>query len=222
MALKYGFFIPDQDYLIDKEGLLIYLHEKVKLGGICLYCQKQLKPGRPYQNHMISKSHCKIAYEEDIDAEEFEDFYDFTSTYDDINEEYEDKRIEINDITNELVLLDGRTLGHRAFKTYYKQRYRRQDDRPSVLAQQREQLLKYSSQFGTSINAMELIKMRDADVMTSLIHYHKQIRKGQVMEQRAQKRKDFIDQRREYRSSVAKLRSSETTTAKIRDYHKLL
>ena len=222
MVLRYGFFIPDQEYLTDRDGLLLYLNEKVKLGGICLYCQKQLKPGRPCQNHMKSKSHCKIKYEEDIDMEEFEDFYDFSSSYDGMNEGDEDRRVEINEVTNELVLLDGRTLGHRAFRTYYKQRFRPQEDRPSVLAQQREQLLKYSSQFGAPITSMELVKMSDSDVMSSLVSYHKQIRKGQVMEQRAQSRKDFIDQRREYRSSVAKLRSSETTTAKIRDYHKLL
>ena len=222
MAFKYGFFIPDQEYLTDRDGFLLYLNEKVKLGGMCLYCQKQLKPGRPCQNHMKSKSHCKVKYEEDVDMEEFEDFYDFTSTYDGISEEDEDRRIEINEVTNELILLDGRTLGHRAFRQYYKQRYRPQDERPSVVAQQREQLLKYSSQFGAPITSMELVKMSDSDVMSSLVSYHKQIRKGQIMEQRAQRRKDFIDQRREYRSSVAKLRSSETTTAKIRDYHKLL
>jgi pre-60S factor REI1 len=30
---KYGFFIPDQEYLVDKEGFLGYCHES-------LYCQK--------------------------------------------------------------------------------------------------------------------------------------------------------------------------------------
>lgn len=81
MAETFGFFIPDVEYLVDLEGLLGYLGEKVKLGGLCLCCQKQCKPGRPCQNHMKDSSHCKIAFEEGIDLDEYEDFYDYTSSY---------------------------------------------------------------------------------------------------------------------------------------------
>ena len=49
MAIAFGFFIPDAEYLVDLEGFLQYLGEKVKLGGFCLYCQRQMKPGRPCQ-----------------------------------------------------------------------------------------------------------------------------------------------------------------------------
>jgi pre-60S factor REI1 len=81
MAETFGFFIPDVEYLVDMEGLLGYLGEKVKLGGLCLCCQKQCKPGRPCQNHMRDSSHCKIAFEEGVDLDEYEDFYDYTSSY---------------------------------------------------------------------------------------------------------------------------------------------
>ena len=81
MADTFGFFIPDVEYLIDMEGLLGYLGEKVKLGGLCLCCQRQCKPGRPCQNHMRDSSHCKIAFEEGVDLDEYEDFYDYTSSY---------------------------------------------------------------------------------------------------------------------------------------------
>ena len=81
MAETFGFFVPDVEYLVDLEGLLGYLGEKVKLGGLCLCCQKQCKPGRPCQNHMKDSSHCKIAFEEGIDLDEYEDFYDYTSSY---------------------------------------------------------------------------------------------------------------------------------------------
>jgi pre-60S factor REI1 len=81
MAVTFGFFIPDIEYLTDLEGLLGYLGEKVKLGGLCLCCQRQCKPGRPCQNHMKDSSHCKIAFEEGVDLDEYEDFYDYTSSY---------------------------------------------------------------------------------------------------------------------------------------------
>lgn len=81
MALTFGFFLPDLEYLTDLDGLLGYLGEKVKLGGLCLYCQKQCKTGRSCQNHMKDSSHCKIAFEEGVDLDEYEDFFDYTSSY---------------------------------------------------------------------------------------------------------------------------------------------
>ncbi len=66
MALNFGFFVPDIEYLKDMSGLLSYLGEKVKLGNYCLYCQKKFGTFRSCQNHMTSKSHCKIAYVEDV------------------------------------------------------------------------------------------------------------------------------------------------------------
>lgn len=40
MQQKYGFFLPDKEFLVDAEGLLGYFHEKVKLGHYCLYCNQ--------------------------------------------------------------------------------------------------------------------------------------------------------------------------------------
>ena len=226
MASKFGFFIPDVEYLVDLDGLLTYLGEKVKLGGICLYCQKQMRPGRPCQSHMISTSHCKIAFEEEIDLDEYEDFYDYTSSYEDMpvgeNGEIVERSIELNKM-GELVLLDGRTVGHRAFRVYYKQHFKPEEARPSILAQQREELLRLGSKFGgNKVSSTDLINMSDTEVMSMLVRYHKEVRRGQMVEQRSHLRKQMVDQRREYRSNVAKLRSSETTTAKIRDYHGML
>mmetsp|Transcript_22667 Transcript_22667/g.50835 ORF Transcript_22667/g.50835 Transcript_22667/m.50835 type:complete len:268 (-) Transcript_22667:532-1335(-) len=79
MAVQFGFFVPDVEYLTDLEGLLTYLGEKVKLGGYCLYCQRQFAAGRACQNHMRGKSHCKLRYCEGLDLEEYEDFYDFSA-----------------------------------------------------------------------------------------------------------------------------------------------
>lgn len=103
MSLSFGFFIPDIEYLTDMPGFLTYLGEKVKLGGYCLYCQKKFGSYRSCQNHMISKSHCKIAYEEGVDAEEFEDFYDFSSTFEDCDDDEEEgAEMEISNTGKEL------------------------------------------------------------------------------------------------------------------------
>ncbi len=230
MSFKFGFFIPDMEYLVDLDGFLSYCNEKVKMGGVCLFCQKVFPDGRACQHHMHAKSHCKIAYENDADAEEFEDFYDFSATYEDVDDVDLDENgdviqdeASVNAVTGELILPDGKVLGHRDFRVYYRQYYRPTDTREPVLAQQREELLRLGCKFGKHIiDANKVTAMSEIEVMDALIKYQKAIRKGQVTEQRAKLRHDAMTQRKEYKSSVAKLRSSETTTAKIRDYHGLL
>jgi hypothetical protein len=114
-------------------------------------------------------------------------------------------------------------LGHRQFRQYYKQYYRPADTRVPVLNQQREELLRLGVQFGAAKwDATEAQTMSDADVLSHIIRYQKQIRKGQLVEQQAIQRRERMDRRREYNSTVDRLRSSENTTAKIRDYHSRL
>lgn len=223
MKIKFGFFIPDQEYLTDRDGLLEYLGEKVKLGGLCLYCQKQQRPGRSCVQHMIAKSHCKIAYQENIDLDEYEDFYDFTSSYNEDDED-EPKKVTISPTTGELVLLDGRTVGHRDFRVYYKQHYRPQEERPAVLAQQREQVLKLGAVFGANARTTseELVNMSDVQVVAMLVKYHKQVRKGMTVEQKAVMRATARANKVATLGMANKQRSSETTTAIIRDYHSIL
>jgi pre-60S factor REI1 len=62
--------------LIDLEGLLGYCHEKIKLGHYCLYCEKMFPTWQGCQNHMTSKQHTKIRYEEGR-WHELDPFYDF-------------------------------------------------------------------------------------------------------------------------------------------------
>jgi len=234
MAVKFGFFVPDAEYLTDLTGLLEYVGEKVKLGNICLYCQKPFSGAKACQNHMISTSHCKLKYAEGVDLEEFEDFYDFSSTYEntddiELDDNGEVRRDELSYAsTGELQLADGRLLGHRQFRLYYKQHYRPEDTRAPVVAQQKEELLRlgnqlYGHQGGQQSHALQTMNsLSETQVMTMLIQYQKQLRKSQVTEQRLQLRQQGRDQRREYKSNLNKVRSSETTTAKIRDYHGML
>lgn len=228
---KFGFFIPDVEYLSDLEGLLDYLNEKVKVGGTCLYCQKRFSSAKACQHHMIGKSHCKLTYEDDVDMDEYEDFYDFSSTYEDID----DDEIELDENgeiipdeaeishTGELVLPDGRILGHRDYRIYYKQRYRQEDTREPVLAQQREELLRYGIKFqDNTFSSTQIASMSEMELATHLIKYHKQIRKNQMLEQKGKLRYEAMNQRREYKSKIDKCRARQTTTDKIRDYHGIL
>uniref|UniRef100_A0A7S3PUX8 C2H2-type domain-containing protein n=1 Tax=Chaetoceros debilis TaxID=122233 RepID=A0A7S3PUX8_9STRA len=79
MYKKYGFFVPDAECLVDKEGLIGYCSEKIKLGHICLYCQRLFKTWRGCQEHMINTRHTKLRYEAGIDLHEYDPFYDFTA-----------------------------------------------------------------------------------------------------------------------------------------------
>jgi pre-60S factor REI1 len=190
MATTFGFFIPDQEFLVDLEGLLGYLGEKVKLGGLCLCCQRQCKPGRPCQNHMKDSSHCKIAFAEGVDMDEYEDFYDYTSSYEGMPEEEDGtvKTVEISSI-GELVLLDGRVAGHRDYRLYYKQHFRPSESRPAVLALQREELYRLGAQFGgQKLGKEQMDAMDESQVMTHIVKYHKEVRKGQMMAQREYQR----------------------------------
>lgn len=82
MAETFGFSIPDVEFLVDLEGLLVYLSAKVKREGYCLYCQQAFTPGKPCQDHMVSASHCKLRFEIGIDREEYEKFYKFADNGD--------------------------------------------------------------------------------------------------------------------------------------------
>lgn len=181
-------------------------------------------------SHMVDKSHCKLAYTEDVDLVEYEDFYDFSASHEEDDEDVEldedgniiEREMEISPI-GELILPSGRTVGHRDFRLYYKQYHRPEDNRPSVLAQQREELLRLGYKFSaTKMQPQDILEMSDTDVMAQLVRYQKEIRKGVIMEQRYAHRDAQRSQKREYKSNTQKLRSAENTTAKIRDYHSRL
>lgn len=78
MYEKYGFFVPDREFLVDSEGLIGYCAEKVKLGHICLYCQQVFTTWQGCQKHMIDTRHTKLRYELGVDLDEYDVFYDFT------------------------------------------------------------------------------------------------------------------------------------------------
>lgn len=143
MFKNYGLYIPEQKYLVDKEGLISYLGEKISF-GFCICCNYQGRNAEAAREHMLKKRHMRIPYEIEDEKLEISKFYDFSSTYDDINlgptkeEDWEDvSGDEDNDGSDDdlplsehdaiyrdghdLILPSGTVLGHRAFQRYYRQ-----------------------------------------------------------------------------------------------------
>ena len=222
MRDTFGFFIPDQEILEDLDGLIEYLSQKVKLGGFCLYCQKQFRSGQACQQHMLDKSHCKIAYAEGVDLDEFEDFYDYEKANEglpvDEDGNYISKQATLDPVTGELILPSGKKLGHRMYATYYKQRPY-EDKRPSVVAAKREELLKLGLKAGHDYTESDIVAMPDTQVMNLVVKYHKARRKELTLQQRAQRKDETRAKRNDYIFKASKLRSSEQRTMIIRDYH---
>lgn len=80
MTSAHSFFIPDRELLVDLNGLLAYLGEKVLVGNICLYCPggaKEFGDVASVRKHMVDKGHCKIAFETDEDRAELADYFIF-------------------------------------------------------------------------------------------------------------------------------------------------
>jgi pre-60S factor REI1 len=139
MESAHGFYLPDREYLTDARGLLSYLGEKVGIGHVCLYCQKGFSSRAACQQHMLDSAHAKLLYDADLDFPEYEDFYDFSSSWAGVKEASDgadalaDRRIEV-DRNGELRLEDGRLVGHREYRRVYRQAVRPEDNRESVVA----------------------------------------------------------------------------------------
>jgi pre-60S factor REI1 len=94
MERIHGMFIPERNYLVDLEGLIGSLYEKIHEYHECLYCGK-LKPSVfGLQTHMRDKGHCKVRFDTEEEQLEIGEFYDFRSTYSD-DEEMSDVEDEL-------------------------------------------------------------------------------------------------------------------------------
>jgi len=82
MQRRFGFFLPEVEYLVDLEGCVTYLCDKIKQRRTCLYCGRVFRSFSACQQHSLDKSHCKVAYETDDQIAELADFYDFSRSYD--------------------------------------------------------------------------------------------------------------------------------------------
>ncbi|TVY65502.1 Cytoplasmic 60S subunit biogenesis factor REI1-like protein [Lachnellula suecica] len=87
MERIHGMFIPEKTYLVDLEGLIGSLYEKINEYHECLYCGKLKPTVFGLQTHMRDKGHCKVPFGTEEEQLQIGDFYDFTSTYSDVEDE---------------------------------------------------------------------------------------------------------------------------------------
>ena len=196
-----GFFIPDVDYLKDLKGLLEYLFFKINVAHHCLNCDRMFQTTEACIQHMVDKFHCKIRHEYEEDAEELEEYYDYSSTWAEAGSE-EEEGVEPSESrakpkstmqileSGELLLMDesgktilSRRVGVRQFRRYYKQRYRPEEARESVLANSKERLLLCYKQAGVdNSTALSVFRMQNRCPLT------KTEKRAQKMQRRAQQK----------------------------------
>ncbi|RSL80434.1 hypothetical protein CDV31_017125 [Fusarium ambrosium] len=93
MERFHGMFIPEKKYLVDLDGLLKQLQDKVHQHHQCLYCDKVKSTVFGIQTHMRDKGHCKIPYSSEEEQLDIGDYYDFRSTYSDEEELSDDESV---------------------------------------------------------------------------------------------------------------------------------
>lgn len=123
MSDEHGFFIPDIEYLVDLKGLIAYIGDKVGVGHCCLYCHKMFDSMQAARDHMSDVGHQKMVYNDDEDEEagEFDDFYDFSATY--LEENLKKlPNLTVSEDGSSLIIGDsGKSVGHRDLQVYYNQ-----------------------------------------------------------------------------------------------------
>lgn len=97
MERGHGMFIPEKQYLVDLEGLIRSLQQRVHEFNECLVCGKMKANAFAVQTHMRDTGHCKIPYTTEDEQIEIGEFYDFRSTYSDDEDYDSDEESEPND-----------------------------------------------------------------------------------------------------------------------------
>ncbi|KXZ51114.1 hypothetical protein GPECTOR_14g95 [Gonium pectorale] len=151
MFKKFGFYLPDSQYLADPEGLMKYLGAKLQAGGVPLYVRgddasaRQFRSLHAVQRHMVDTCQCKMVYDDNED--EYEEFYDYSLGEEEGGDDESGAVVLAGAVPGssgsavagyELVVGDGgggggKVLGHREFARLYRQRHRPEDERQSVV-----------------------------------------------------------------------------------------
>ncbi|KAI1826720.1 C2H2 type zinc-finger-domain-containing protein [Xylaria intraflava] len=95
MERIHGMFIPEKQYLVDLDGLITELQQRIQEYHECLYCGKLKNTSAAVQTHMRDKGHCMIPFTTEEEQLSIGDFYDFRSTYSDV-EDSEDESTDVD------------------------------------------------------------------------------------------------------------------------------
>ncbi|KAI0408388.1 C2H2 type zinc-finger-domain-containing protein [Xylaria palmicola] len=83
MERIHGMYIPEKPYLVNLDGLITTLQQRIQEYQECLYCGKMKNTVAAVQTHMRDKGHCMIPFTTEEEQLAIGDFYDFRSTYSD-------------------------------------------------------------------------------------------------------------------------------------------
>lgn len=81
MKDRFSLYFADDDYLTDKEAFVTYLGQKVYEGHQCLHCNKPFPSRRAVMQHMNDCGHRHIGRHLEEHKTEYEDFYDYSTSY---------------------------------------------------------------------------------------------------------------------------------------------
>jgi len=123
MQKIHGFILPGPNQLKNRGGLLKLLSDIIQVDHSCIYCNKSFRSAESAQNHMVSLNHCKIVFEDDHHSKQTQ--YDVSDVT--ISKENAEK-CSLSDNGLEIILSDGRVVGHRSLCVYYKQRFHPQKE----------------------------------------------------------------------------------------------
>lgn len=129
MSTVHSFFVPDTEFIVDLDGLMMYLGEKITRDFICIWCNDR---GRTFwsadavRKHMNDKGHCKMLHD-GLALAEYAEFYDYSSSYPDADDgmDIDEELAPVDQLDGDeyqLVLPSGAVIGHRSLLRYYKQR----------------------------------------------------------------------------------------------------
>lgn len=187
MFRSHGLFIPERSYLVDLDGLLKFLIDRILVEYKCMCCNYVGSSVESIRAHMNSKRHCKLPYEVKEEREVIAEFYDFSSLEEesgDYADQETDELDEVNaDVDNginsnytvatidetgsELTLPTGVRLGHRGGQRYYRQNIPlppdQNDSRRTVTAADRRMISGVTEkQYKKGMKKMQLLEQKAA------------------------------------------------------------
>ncbi|KAF0990185.1 hypothetical protein HZS_1201 [Henneguya salminicola] len=135
MTRMHSFFIPDNPYLFDINGLIKHLYQRIKVENVCIYCgvkSKFFANVNDCQQHMREKGHCML------NVEDLENIYyihyDYTSSYpaemdgDPTQKSSHASNLIVDPDTFDLITPSGNRIGHRSLRVYFNQYLSAQSD----------------------------------------------------------------------------------------------
>ncbi len=216
MRTKFNFVVPDLQYVSDIDGLVKYCSAKVRLGRICLYCNKQFKSKASAQQHCKDMLHCRLNVGNINDFfDEFYDYYKWPEGEQGMEVENEDgttsmtKKATVELLQSGEIVVTGKDggrklVGTREFNRYYKQNIRPEDNRDSVQALRKEKLLLAYKMAGVDT------KTSDSKALSTFVQKQKSNYSGAMLQMARRRDHDMRVKQRKVDKNKLKLFKNKT------------